>query len=102
MKLPEKILLVVLSLYCLMVVGCDTPKAPVNQKPLAKAIVSLAIELSSSSVPDSPKSDKCKDCNGTGIVGDGRIEVKCETCNGTGKVAMSEFDWEGFVASMKE
>ena len=28
---------------------------------------------------------KCENCNGTGVVGDGTIELKCEECDGTGK-----------------
>ena len=30
-------------------------------------------------------SDDCDDCDGSGTLGDGTVEVDCDTCNGTGK-----------------
>ena len=102
MKIFGRIIPWILATSCVTVVGCDNTKETVNAQPLSKAIVSISIELTDSKSPDAPVSGKCRDCNGTGIVGDGRIQVKCETCNGTGKITMSEFDWKGFVTSMKE
>ena len=29
--------------------------------------------------------DECDNCNGTGIIGDGRVEIVCPVCKGTGK-----------------
>lgn len=34
--------------------------------------------------PVKPDSDKCRNCRGTGKVGDGRVMVTCARCNGTG------------------
>lgn len=35
--------------------------------------------------PSPPASDKCDNCNGTGIIGDGRVKIQCPECKGTGK-----------------
>ncbi|MEC7117176.1 MAG: hypothetical protein VXX23_05735 [Actinomycetota bacterium] len=34
---------------------------------------------------DETVSEDCGDCDGKGILGDGRVEVECDTCEGTGK-----------------
>ena len=31
------------------------------------------------------KTEKCKDCNGTGVIYAGRISFKCLRCKGTGE-----------------
>jgi len=36
-----------------------------------------------------PVGGQCKNCNGTGKVGDGKIVMTCQACNGTGKEAVS-------------
>lgn len=36
-----------------------------------------------------PVSGKCKNCNGTGKVGDGKIVMTCLVCKGTGKELVS-------------
>lgn len=36
-------------------------------------------------IPPTPVSDDCENCNGTGKVGDGRIVMTCQTCGGSGK-----------------
>ena len=36
-------------------------------------------------LPPTPVSDACENCNGTGRIGDGRIVHTCPTCGGTGK-----------------
>jgi RecJ-like exonuclease len=36
-----------------------------------------------------PVSGECKNCNGTGKIGDGRIVMTCQACNGTGKEPVS-------------
>jgi hypothetical protein len=36
-------------------------------------------------MPPTPVSDDCDNCNGTGKIGDGRIVHTCPTCGGTGK-----------------
>lgn len=39
--------------------------------------------------PPPPASDKCENCNGTGIIGDGRVKIQCPECKGTGKKMQS-------------
>ena len=36
-----------------------------------------------------PVGGQCKNCNGTGKVGDGKIVMTCQACNGTGKEPVS-------------
>ena len=36
-----------------------------------------------------PVSGQCRNCNGTGKVGDGKIVMTCQACNGTGKEPVS-------------
>jgi DnaJ-class molecular chaperone len=36
-------------------------------------------------IAPTPLSDKCENCHGTGILGDGKIQTKCPACDGTGK-----------------
>lgn len=35
--------------------------------------------------PPPAPSGKCDNCNGTGIIGDGRVKIQCPECKGTGK-----------------
>lgn len=50
----------------------------------ARAIV----QLQNAPAPK-PVSGDCKNCNGTGKVGDGKIVMTCQACNGTGKEPVS-------------
>ena len=34
---------------------------------------------------DTPSSDICENCSGTGRLGDGTVSVECPVCKGTGK-----------------
>ena len=36
-----------------------------------------------------PVGGQCRNCNGTGKVGDGKIVMTCQACNGTGKEPVS-------------
>ena len=51
---------------------------------LARAIV----QLQNTPAPK-PVSGQCRNCNGTGKVGDGKIVMTCQACNGTGKEPVS-------------
>ena len=51
---------------------------------LARAIV----QIENAPAPK-PVSGECKNCNGTGKVGDGKIVMTCQACNGTGKEPVS-------------
>ena len=50
----------------------------------ARAIV----QLQNTPAPK-PVGGQCKNCNGTGKVGDGKIVMTCQACNGTGKEPVS-------------
>ena len=50
----------------------------------ARAIV----QLQNTPAPK-PVSGQCRNCNGTGKVGDGKIVMTCQSCNGTGKEPVS-------------
>ena len=50
----------------------------------ARAIV----QLQNAPAPK-PVSGQCRNCNGTGKVGDGKIVMTCQACNGTGKEPVS-------------
>jgi len=45
----------------------------------------LAWSIATAQVPNTPVGDKCDNCDGTGRVGDGKIEAVCSICKGTGK-----------------
>ena len=51
---------------------------------LARAIM----QLQNTPAPK-PVSGQCRNCNGTGKVGDGKIVMTCQACNGTGKEPVS-------------
>ena len=51
---------------------------------LARAIV----QMQNAPAPK-PVSGQCRNCNGTGKVGDGKIVMTCQACNGTGKEPVS-------------
>ena len=50
----------------------------------ARAIV----QLQNTPAPK-PVGGQCRNCNGTGKVGDGKIVMTCQSCNGTGKEPVS-------------
>ena len=50
----------------------------------ARAIV----QLENAPAPK-PVTGECRNCNGTGKVGDGKIVMTCQACNGTGKEPVS-------------
>jgi len=52
---------------------------------LAHAIV-LQEDIPNPDVPDGKPGDKCPECDGRGVIGDGTIEYKCNSCNGTGVI----------------
>ena len=51
---------------------------------LARAIV----QIENTPAPK-PVGGQCRNCNGTGKVGDGKIVMTCQACNGTGKEPVS-------------
>lgn len=51
------------------------------------AVLQLRVEVTPTPTP--PASDQCENCNGTGIIGDGRVKIQCPECRGTGKKTQS-------------
>ena len=50
----------------------------------------LAVETARMAVVAVPEQDsgRCENCNGTGKIGDGKIEFDCPECGGTGEKAV--------------
>lgn len=46
----------------------------------ARMVVQLGQEIA-----PSPTSEICPSCEGSGVLGDGRVKIRCEPCGGTGK-----------------
>ena len=52
----------------------------------ARMVVRMRAEIAPTPAPPAPPSDgKCKNCDGLGYVGDGRIKITCTACGGTGR-----------------
>ena len=49
----------------------------------ARMVVQMRAEIAPTPAP--PSDGKCKNCDGLGYVGDGRIKITCTTCGGTGR-----------------
>jgi len=68
-------------------VGCSRP-APLDLVPLvATAGAGALVEAGPAVVPPTPApapAGKCKNCNGTGVVGDGRVSSPCPVCRPNG------------------
>lgn len=52
---------------------------------LAGEAAYAVLKLRGEVAPSPPASDKCDNCNGTGIIGDGTVKIQCPECKGTGK-----------------
>lgn len=93
--------LICLSVVLLVTMGCSSSEDP---RPAAKVIVSREAYF----VESAPKPDvvdgKCDNCNGTGKVGDGRVEFPCEKCGGDGKLSMDGMEalYQLYVSSEGE
>lgn len=73
-----------LVVFALMAIGC-VASVPLDDAGItADLATQTAYELGKIK-PESPASDICQNCNGTGKIGDGRIEHLCPECRGTGK-----------------
>jgi RecJ-like exonuclease len=73
-----------LAVFAVMIVGC-VATLPLDDVGLtADLATQTAYELGKAK-PVQPEGDVCKNCNGTGKIGDGRIVNVCPECKGTGK-----------------
>ena len=80
---------------CCLLSGCDTPSEAASQAISTQELCELGAYISIAVVASgddgggdyTPKpGDICRDCNGTGKLGDGTVVFDCETCKGTGKI----------------
>lgn len=75
--------------FMLMLVGCvaTLPGDDGLTADLACETARMVVQLRQQIPPSPPKpSDgKCKNCDGRGYVGDGRVRVTCQPCGGTGR-----------------
>ena len=55
---------------------------------IATQVARAIVQLQNAPAPK-PVSGQCRNCNGTGKVGDGKIVMTCQACNGTGKEPVS-------------
>ena len=55
---------------------------------IATQVARAIVQLQNTPAPK-PVSGQCRNCNGTGKVGDGKIVMTCQACNGTGKEPVS-------------
>ena len=55
---------------------------------IAVQVARAIVQLQNTPAPK-PVGSQCKNCNGTGKVGDGKIVMTCQACNGTGKEPVS-------------
>ena len=53
-------------------------------RPYLASMIGTVLALSQASQDTKPISNVCANCNGTGIVGDGTIELECSICGGDG------------------
>lgn len=98
--------------FCCMVaiVGCDPVDdkdyLDITEKTQLGAYISLAV-VTSTPEPDGGGGklnvgDECPDCQGSGRLGDGTVEMKCDRCNGTGKVQKGDPDVAAVVNEFNE
>ena len=49
----------------------------------ARMVVQMRAQIAPTPAP--PSDGKCRNCDGRGYVGDGRVKVTCQPCGGTGR-----------------
>lgn len=76
-----------LVVFFVVAVGCVVTLPPDDPEVTADLAVETArmVAVMRQTIPPTPVSDDCENCNGTGKVGDGRIVMTCQTCGGSGK-----------------
>ena len=55
---------------------------------IATQVARAIVQIQNAPAPK-PVGGQCRNCNGTGKVGDGKIVMTCQACNGTGKEPVS-------------
>lgn len=71
-----------------LVIGCAPVVEQANFLPTTSAVTGVwsTTDAASPIAPD----DRCENCQGTGRLGDGRVETTCPECGGTGKKTRSD------------
>lgn len=86
--------LITLLMAATLATGCTSPGDALDLNQRSKLGASLAIAVTGDGTPapspgpapkPTPSGERCDECGGTGVLGDGVIEIKCPVCNGTGK-----------------
>lgn len=72
------------AVFAVMVIGC-VASLPMDDAGLTADIATQTAYELGKLQPSQPPSGICQNCNGTGKIGDGRIEHQCPECKGTGK-----------------
>ena len=75
-----------LAIAAILAAGCSRPPArPADLQPQVAAFGYYAVLAAANPTPAPSPSGKCKNCNGTGKLSDGRVApVKCPVCDGKG------------------
>ena len=75
-----------LAIAAVLAVGCSRGQArPTDLQPQVAAFGYYAVLAAANPTPAPSPSGKCKNCNGTGKLSDGRVApVKCPVCDGKG------------------
>ena len=74
-----------MALQSVTVTVTDHPEVSAQ---IAVEVARAIVQLQNTPAPK-PVSGQCRNCNGTGKVGDGKIVMTCQACNGTGKEPVS-------------
>ena len=75
------------SIFGVLVIGLSAAgTVPVESNEWTPTVV-VGFSAAAAEPVSKPKPDdnKCQNCNGTGVLGDGTVKIKCPECDGTGK-----------------
>jgi hypothetical protein len=78
-----------LAIVAVLAIGCSrAPSRPSDLQPQVAAFGYYGVLAAAKPAPAPAPSGKCKNCNGTGKLSDGRVApVKCPVCDGKGVVS---------------
>lgn len=76
--------LLIVSVGCVATLPGDDGVTADLAAETARMVVRMRQDIPPAPAP--PSDGKCRNCEGRGYVGDGKVKVKCQPCNGTGKV----------------
>lgn len=82
----SRVLVAILALAVLS--GC-VPQAETDLRPFVSAVGGY-VAVQEVTPPDDIKPGKCRECRGTGKLGDGTVAVDCPVCGGDGVIGEDE------------